>query len=48
LLGSSAAGDRLRGAGLADVRSAIDRALATSGTTVGHAGAYAPTREELT
>lgn len=48
LLGSAAARERLRGAGLADVRPAIDRALATSGITVGRAGAYAPTREELT
>ena len=47
LLGSTGARDRLRGAGLADVRPAIDRALATSGLTVRRAGAYAPTRQEI-
>ena len=30
-----------------DVHPAIDRALATSGVTVRHAGAYAPTRQEI-
>jgi fructokinase len=47
LLGSTGARDRLRVAGLAGVRPAIDRALATSGLTVRRAGAYAPTREEI-
>jgi fructokinase len=47
LLGSVTARDRLRSAGLDAVRPAIDRALATSGLTVRHAGAYAPTRQEI-
>jgi fructokinase len=47
LLGSRQARDRLHRAGLAQVRPAIDRALATSGLTVRRAGAYAPTREEI-
>jgi len=47
LLGSLEARDRLQAAGLAQVRPAIDRALATSGVTVRRAGAYAPTREEI-
>ncbi|GAA4406892.1 carbohydrate kinase [Fodinibacter luteus] len=47
LLGSTDARERLHSAGSADVRPAIDRALATSGVTVGRAGAYAPTREEI-
>ena len=47
LLGGPDARERLCGAGLADVQSAIDRALATSSITVGHAGAYAPTRSEV-
>jgi fructokinase len=47
LLGSTAARERLRAAGLAEVRPAVDRALATSGLTVRRAGAYAPTREEI-
>ncbi len=47
LLGSTDARERLRAAGLADVRPAIDRALATSGLTVRRPGAYAPTREEI-
>jgi fructokinase len=47
LLGSSEARERLRAAGLVQVRPAIDRALATSGLTVRRAGAYAPTREEI-
>ena len=47
LLGSAEARERLRAAGLAEVRPAIDRALATSGLTVRRAGAYAPTREEI-
>ncbi len=47
LLGSTAARDRLGAATLDDVAPAIDRALATSGVTVRHAGAYGPTREEI-
>ena len=47
LLGSTGARERLRRAGLAEVRPAIDRALATSELTVRRAGAYAPTREEI-
>ncbi len=47
LLGSTAARARLASATLADVDSAVDRALSTSGVTVRHAGAYAPTREEI-
>lgn len=47
LLGDPAARDRLREATLDDVRPAIDRGLATSGVTVGRAGAYAPTLGEL-
>ncbi len=47
LLGDPEARLRLRGATLEDVGAAVDRALATSGVTVGRAGAYAPTREEI-
>ncbi len=47
LLGSTGARERLAAATLADVEPAVDRALSTSGVTVRHAGAYAPTREEL-
>lgn len=47
LLGSPDARERLRTASLDDVGPAVDRALATSGITVRHAGAYAPTRQEL-
>jgi fructokinase len=47
LLGSTEARERLRAAGLAEVRAAVHRALATSGLTVRRAGAYAPTREEI-
>ncbi len=47
LLGGGQARDRLRAATLEDVTPAVDRALATSGVTVRHAGAYAPTREEI-
>lgn len=47
LLGSPDARRRLAAAGLDDVHPAVDRALATSGVTVRHAGAYAPTREEI-
>lgn len=46
-LGSAAARERLAAASLDDVAPAIDRAMRTSGITVRHAGAYAPTREEL-
>jgi fructokinase len=47
LLGDPGARERLRGATLDDVRPAIDRGLATSGVTVGRAGAYAPSLDEL-
>ena len=47
LLGDPAARERLRGATLEDVRPAVDRGLATSGVTVGKAGAYAPSLDEL-
>jgi len=47
LLGGADARERLRAASLTDVASSIDRALATSGVTVRHAGAYAPTRQEI-
>lgn len=47
LLGSPDARERLARATLADVDPAVERALATSGVTVRHAGAYAPTREEI-
>ncbi len=47
LLGSTDARSRLAAAGLDDVAPAVERALATSGVTVRHAGAYGPTREEI-
>jgi fructokinase len=47
LLGSAAARERLAAATLDDVAPAITRALATSGITIGRAGAYGPTREEI-
>ncbi|KRE43045.1 carbohydrate kinase family protein [Knoellia sp. Soil729] len=47
LLGDAQARQRLSTASLDVVSSSVDRALATSAVTVGHAGAYAPTREEL-
>jgi fructokinase len=47
LLGDPSARDRLRRATLEDVRPAVDRGLATSGVTVGRAGAYAPSLDEL-
>lgn len=47
LLGDPGARDRLRKATLEDVRPAVDRGLATSGVTVGKAGAYAPSLDEL-
>ena len=47
LLGGAQARSRLAAATRADVEPAIARALATSGVTVGRAGAYAPTRAEV-
>jgi len=47
LLGSPGARDRLRRASLADLRPAVDRAIATSAITVSRAGANPPTRAEL-
>lgn len=47
LLGDPGARARLRTATTAQVLPAVERALSTSGITVQHAGAYAPTREEL-
>ncbi len=47
LLGDPAARDRLAQATLDQVRPAIERGLATSGVTVGKAGAYAPSLDEL-
>ena len=47
LLGDTAARQRLSTASLEAVAGSVARALATSAVTVGHAGAYAPTREEL-
>ncbi|MGL5852235.1 MAG: carbohydrate kinase family protein [Phycicoccus sp.] len=47
LLGDEPARERLRTADHDDVAPSVRRALATSGVTVQHAGAYAPTREEL-
>jgi fructokinase len=47
LLGDPAARERLRHATLDDVKPAIKRGLATSGVTVGKAGAYAPSLDEL-
>lgn len=47
LLGGFDARATLTDASSEDVRPAIDRGLATSGITVGHAGAYAPLRTEL-
>ena len=47
LLGDPGARQRLEQATLEDVRSAVDRGLATSGVTVGKAGAYAPSLDEL-
>ncbi len=47
LLGGPEARERLGSASLADVSPALARALATSGVTVSHAGAYAPTRAEI-
>jgi fructokinase len=47
LLGDPAARARLQGATLEAVRPAIERGLACSGITVGRAGAYAPSLDEL-
>lgn len=47
LLGGAGARERLHAAGHDDVAAAVGRALATSGVTVLHAGAYAPGREEI-
>jgi fructokinase len=47
LLGGPEAGRRLAGARPAAVAPAVARALATSAVTVGRAGPYAPTREEV-
>lgn len=47
LLGGPQARERLASASLAAVAPAVTRALATSGVTVTHAGAYAPTRQEI-
>jgi len=48
LLGSVQARERLRSASLADVRAAVDRALACAAITVSRAGANPPRRAELT
>jgi fructokinase len=47
LLGGPESRRRLRTASGPAVAPAVDRALSTSGLTVRHAGAYAPTREEI-
>jgi fructokinase len=47
LLGDPGARERLRRATLEEVGPAIERGLATSGVTVGRAGAYAPALDEL-
>lgn len=47
LLGDPGARERLRSATLEDVRPAVARGIATSGITVGKAGAYAPALDEL-
>lgn len=47
LIGGPRAREALTQASSAAVRPAIDRALATSAVTVGHAGAYAPGLDEL-
>lgn len=47
LLGSDGSREQLATAGDAEITPAIERGLATSGITVGHAGAYSPTRSEL-
>lgn len=47
LLGDPGARQRLASATLEEVRPAVDRGVATSGITVGKAGAYAPSLDEL-
>jgi fructokinase len=47
LLGGGHCRERLASATLAEIAPAVARALASSGVTVGHAGAYAPTRTEI-
>lgn len=47
LLGSADARHRLRRAAAADLRPAVDRAIATSAITVSRPGANPPTRDEL-
>lgn len=47
LLGSAAARERLRRASAADLRRAVERAIAASAITVSRAGANPPTRAEL-
>lgn len=47
LVGSPQAKSRLRAARWDDVRSALHRAVVTSGLTVSHAGAYGPDRDEV-
>lgn len=46
LVGGLEAKERLAAASLEDVLPALERAATTSGITVSHVGAYAPTREE--
>lgn len=47
LLGGVEQRTALRSATIADVRPAVERAIATGGVTVGRAGAYSPRRAEL-
>lgn len=47
LLGGEGAAERLRTANWGQIRSALDRAAATSGITVSRAGAYGPDRGEV-
>ncbi|MDO5502559.1 MAG: PfkB family carbohydrate kinase [Actinomycetia bacterium] len=47
MLGDADARATLAGASSQDVQPAIERGLATSAVTVGHAGAYAPSLDEL-
>ena len=48
LIGSPIAKTRLREARWGQLRSALHRAVITSGLTVSRPGAYAPTRAEVT
>jgi len=48
LIGGPLGRQALRAAGVAEVRPALERALAAAGVTVGTAGAYAPSRAEIT